>query len=353
MKIPKLSYPELEIKNFDSIIDVRSPSEFLLDHLPNAINLPVLFDEERALVGETYKQESRFKARKIGAALIAKNTAKHIEKSLFLNKREWKPLIYCWRGGQRSSAFSTILSEIGWRPTLLNGGYKNYRSTVSDVMHKKIIKHRFILISGHTGTAKTEIIKILKKLKLQTIDLEELANHRGSVFGSNLAKQPSQKLFESFLFYKLNALNYKRPIVLEAESNKIGQIVIPTMVWNAMKKSPRIEIQAPISERAIYLTRTYKTLTENTTELNRRLEFLKNQHGSKKIEEWKNYSEEKNFTKLATDLISSHYDPRYKNSLKKSSDLIFQLIKMKTITKQEIFDAAKKIFALIEDEVQQ
>ena len=209
MQIPKLNFAEIETQTFDSIIDVRSPAEFAVDHIDGAINLPVLSNEERSLVGTTYKQDSRFKARKIGAALIAKNTAKHLETELLSNHRDWKPLIYCWRGGQRSSAFATILSEIGWRPTVLNGGYKNYRNNVSEIMHKKPAGYNFVLISGHTGTAKTEIIQTLKNFNIQTIDLEKLANHRGSVFGANLSKQPSQKLFESFLFNKLKLLDEK------------------------------------------------------------------------------------------------------------------------------------------------
>ncbi len=347
MQIPKLNFAKIETQTFDSIIDVRSPAEFALDHIDGAINLPVLSNEERSLVGTTYKQDSRFKARKIGAALIARNTAQHLDSELFSKDRDWKPLIYCWRGGQRSASFSTILSEIGWRPTLLNGGYKSYRSEVSKMMHKKPSTYNFILISGHTGTAKTEIIRKLENLDIQTIDLEGLANHRGSVFGANLTKQPSQKLFESCLFNKLKSFDSGKPVILESESNKIGQLTIPNMIWNEMKKSPRIEVQAPLHQRAIYLTRMYKRLTENQDDLNQRIEFLKNQHGQKKIQNWKDLSKSGKFTELAEELMVCHYDTLYNKSQSKSLIVKLSEVKMITITELSISNTAKKISEIV------
>ena len=352
MQIPKLRFTEIESQTFDSIIDVRSPAEFALDHINRAINLPVLSNEERALVGTTYKQDNRFKARKIGAALIAKNTAQHLESELFSKNRDWRPLIYCWRGGQRSSAFATILSEIGWRPTLLNGGYKSYRREVSEIMHKKPTRYNFVLISGHTGTAKTTIIQIMEKLSIQTVDLEALANHRGSVFGANLTKQPSQKLFESFLFYKLKSLDYRKPIILESESNKIGQVAIPSMIWNAMKNAPRIEITAPLDARAHYLTRTYKNLIENQDMLDHKIEFLANQHGHKKVQEWKNLAQAGKFSTLAAELMFNHYDPRYNNCQKNHSHIKLLSVNMNTINKESIQRAAKRISEIINSMVQ-
>ena len=352
MLIPKLNFAEIEFPNFDSIIDVRSPAEFELDHINGAINLPVLSNEERSLVGMTYKQESRFKARKIGAALIAKNTASYLEKELFSNKREWRPLIYCWRGGQRSSAFSTILSEIGWRPTLLNGGYKNYRKEVCELLHKKPASYNFVLISGHTGTAKTEIIRTLETLGVQTIDLEALANHRGSVFGAYLTKQPSQKQFESFLFCKLRSLDSRKPIILESESNKIGQIAVPSMIWNAMKNSPRIEIKAPPKARASYLTKTYRHLTLDRAALNKKIEFLTNQHGNKKVQKWKDLSNAGKFAELATELICNHYDIRYKNTQRHIETVKLPAVIMKEINETTILSTAKKISEIVDSIIQ-
>ena len=348
MQIPKLHFKDLELHHFDSVIDVRAPSEFAEDHILGSINLPVLSDAERILVGTTYKKESRFKARKIGAALIAKNSAQYLETKLFEKERDWRPLIYCWRGGQRSSSFATILSEIGWRPSLVAGGYKNYRNEVTQLLHKTQLPYRFILISGHTGTAKTEIVNILNEFSLQTIDLEGLANHRGSVFGATATKQPSQKLFESQLFTRLQSLDSHKPIILESESNKIGQLAIPSMIWNIMKVSPRIEVTAPLNERAKYLTNTYADLIEDKAQLTQRIEFLTHQHGHRKVCEWKNLVTENKFTQLAKDLMFFHYDSRYQNSQQRHPSKTLMTIELSHITKKTILEAAKKIKGLAE-----
>jgi tRNA 2-selenouridine synthase len=343
LQIPKLHFKDLELHHFDSVIDVRSPSEFAEDHILGSINLPVLSDDERILVGTIYKQESRFKARKIGAALIAKNSAQYLETELFEKERDWRPLIYCWRGGQRSSSFATILSEIGWRPSLVDGGYKNYRNDVTQLLHKTKPPYQFILISGHTGTAKTEIVNILNEFSLQTIDLEGLANHRGSVFGATATKQSSQKLFESRLFTRLQSLDPRKPIILESESNKIGQLAIPSMIWNIMKLSPRIEVNAPLNERAKYLTTTYADLIEDKAQLSQRIEFLTHQHGHKKVCEWKNLAKESKFHALAKELMFVHYDSRYQNSQQRHPSKTLLTLELNQITKENILKAAKKI----------
>ena len=343
MHISKLKFLDLEVSTFDTIIDVRSPTEFNDDHIPHAINLPVLSDEERALVGTTYKKDSRFKARKIGASLIAKNTADHLNNTLYSKNREWKPLIYCWRGGQRSSAFATILSQIGWRPSLVEGGYKNYRRAVTQLLHRSNTNFDLILLSGHTGTGKTEVLQALAALGLQTINLEELAAHRGSVFGALDRPQPKQKLFESSVYETITSLDTSQPIFLEAESRKIGNLVIPNMLWDQMKVARRIELAAPLTERAIYLTRAYQDLTADDEKLNRRINYLVTQQGHRKVEYWKNLSTKKEFVELAVELIESHYDPRYSNSRKSSKHDIIEFINLKTITKVEVAAAAQKI----------
>ena len=348
MQIPKLHFKDLELHQFDCVIDVRAPSEFTEDHIFGSINLPVLSDAERVLVGTTYKQESRFKARKIGAAFIAKNSAHYLETELFKKERGWRPLIYCWRGGQRSSSFATILSEIGWRPTLLAGGYKSYRNEVTQLLHKTKPLYQFILISGHTGTAKTEILHVLDKFSLQTVDLEGLANHRGSVFGATTTKQPSQKLFESRLFNRLQFLDPTKLIILESESSKIGQLAIPSAIWNIMKISPRIEVNAPLHERAKYLTTSYADLIEDNAQLSQRIEFLTHQHGHKKVCEWKNLAKENKFSDLAKDLMFFHYDSRYRNSQQRHPSKTLLTIELSQITKNTILKAAKKIKKITE-----
>ena len=159
---------------FDATIDVRSPSEFAEDHVPGAINLPVLSDEERARVGTIYVQEDSFLARKIGAALVARNAAQHIEGPLADHPGGWRPLIYCWRGGQRSGSFASILAQIGWRAETLDGGYRSYRRLVVQTLYDNPFPTRVVLLDGNTGTAKTELLRLLGPRGVQAIDLEGL-----------------------------------------------------------------------------------------------------------------------------------------------------------------------------------
>lgn len=212
------------LAKFDAIIDVRSPGEFAEDHVPGAENLPVLDDAERAQVGTIYVQESRFLARRIGAAHVARNIARHLETALADRPASFRPLIYCWRGGQRSNAMATILSQVGWPVSLLVGGYKTYRRVVQARLYDGEAALRFVLLDGHTGSAKTEILGRLAARGAKVLDLEGLAEHRGSLFGALAGRsQPSQKLFESRLIQALDRLDPGLPIIVEAESSKIGR----------------------------------------------------------------------------------------------------------------------------------
>ena len=222
---------------FDTLIDVRSPAEYAEDHIPGAISLPVLSDAERARVGTIYTQQSAFRARKIGAALVARNAAKHIEGPLADHDGGWRPLVYCWRGGQRSGSFASILAQIGWRAETVAGGYRTYRRLVVRAMHEAPLPHRLVLLDGNTGTAKTELLGLLAARGVQVVDLEGLAAHRGSLFGAVARAQPSQKAFEGALAAAFDSLDTARPVVVEAESSKVGEVLVPPSVW-AAKRAP-------------------------------------------------------------------------------------------------------------------
>src|SRR5665213_4544149 len=159
------------LARFDDVVDVRTPAKFALDQVPGAINLPVLSDDERALVGTIYVQESRLKARRIGAALVARNIAGHLEGALNDKAGPYAPLIYCWRGGQRSHAMATVLSQVGWRPTTIAGGYKSWRKWVTASLYDAEPAFRAILLDGNTGSAKTEILRGLREAGVQTLSL--------------------------------------------------------------------------------------------------------------------------------------------------------------------------------------
>ncbi|MGC1304924.1 MAG: tRNA 2-selenouridine(34) synthase MnmH, partial [Caulobacteraceae bacterium] len=217
---------------FDEVIDVRSPSEFAEDHAPGAVNLPVLSDDERAEVGTIYVQESKFQARRLGAALIVRNIGEHLKGPLRDRPATYRPLVYCWRGGQRSAAMATILAQIGWRTTVLKGGHATYRRQVVEALYETPLTLKPVLLAGHTGVAKTEMLQRLAARGVQALDLEELASHRGSLFGARPGRpQPHQKLFESRLWAALGAFDPQRPVAIEAESSKIGDLLIPPSLW--------------------------------------------------------------------------------------------------------------------------
>ena len=300
----------LTAADFDDIIDVRSPSEYAEDHLPGAISLPVLSDEERARVGTIYVQESPFKARKIGAALVAANAARHLEGPLADKDGGWRPLVYCWRGGQRSGSLATILAQVGWRVETLNGGYQSYRRLVVDSLYQRDFPTRVILLDGNTGTAKTALLSRLGAHGVQALDLEGMANHRGSALGGQ-GEQPSQKAFESRLAWAMQGLDSARPVVIEAESSRIGRINLPPRLFAAMKAAPRIEIEAPVAARARYLCEAYADLIEDTERLVERLQRLIRLQGRARVETWGEMAGAGAHLALAEQLIREHYDPRY------------------------------------------
>lgn len=310
MAITLSSLTDLAKSGFDDIIDVRAPAEYAEDHLPGAISLPVLDDAERARVGTIYKQVSPFTARKVGAALVARNAARHLEGPLADKPGGWRPLVYCWRGGQRSGSFATILAQIGWRVETLVGGYKTWRGLVVREVYDTPVRAPVVVLDGNTGSAKTEVLNLLPGLGLQVIDLEGLARHRGSLFGA-LGPQPSQKAFEGALALALARLDPSRPVVVEAESSKIGNCRLPPEIWKAMIAAPRVAIAAPRSARAAYLARAYADLTGNAARLAATVDLLKPLHPREVIAEWQAMAVAGSFETLADSLMERHYDPRY------------------------------------------
>ncbi|OOY19766.1 tRNA 2-selenouridine(34) synthase MnmH [Thioclava sp. DLFJ5-1] len=304
------SIAEVAALDFDTIIDVRSPSEFAEDHIPGAINLPVLDDEERARVGTIYKQVAPFDARKIGAALVAQNAAKHLQGPLADKEGGWRPLVYCWRGGQRSGSFATILKQVGWRVELVEGGYKAFRSLVVEAGLAEL-PCPVVVLDGNTGTAKTDILKAARAQGAQVIDLEGLANHRGSLFGAMEGGQSSQKDFESRLIMEIAALDPARPVLLEAESSKIGDLQLPAGIWAAIKDAPRLRVRAPLSERAEYLARAYADITADADRLLAVLDQLRPFQPAERIAAWQAQATAGEYAALAGELMRDHYDPRY------------------------------------------
>ena len=296
---------------FDDVIDVRAPAEFAEDHLPGALNLPVLTDAERAEVGTIYTRESRFRARKVGAALVARNAARHIEGPLADRPGGWRPLVYCWRGGQRSGSFASILGQIGWRVEVLEGGYRSYRRQISAMLYDRPLPVRPVLIDGGTGHGKTRLLALLAARGAQVVDLEALANHRGSNFGARPGGQPSQKMFESRLASALLAVDPDRPLYLEAESALIGGLRLPPALWAAMKTAPTVRLEAPIAARGRFLVAAYPDLVEGADRLAARIDALRPYQGRERVEAWHALARDGRFAELGEGLIEAHYDPAY------------------------------------------
>ena len=299
---------------YDAVIDVRSPAEFAEDHLPGAINLPVLSDTERAKVGTIYKQVSAFDARKVGAALVSRNAADHIAGPLKGFDGGWRPLVYCWRGGQRSGSFTSILQQIGWRADVIAGGYQTYRRLVHGAMYDVPLPHRMVLLDGNTGTAKTDILARLAAFDVQIVDLEGLAGHRGSLLGDIPEGQPSQKQFESLLASAFARLDPHKITVVEAESSKIGKRVIPPTVWAQMIAAPRIQIDASLAARAGWLVAAYAEVISDRQRLRGQLDFLRRHRGHETVNRWVALLESGDHIGLATALMADHYDPAYAKS---------------------------------------
>lgn len=316
MKFPKLiSFTDYlnTAQEYDCIIDVRSPGEFAEDHIPGSLNCPVLNDDERIKVGTLYKQVSAFEAKKIGAALVAKNIGSHIE-NLFLDKdKSWRPLVVCWRGGNRSGSMTHILNKIGWHAAQLDGGYKSYRQFVNASFPEIVAKHYYVIVCGETGSGKSRLLQTMRQQGAQVLDLEELACHRGSVLGGLPTQpQPAQKYFESQVWQQLRQFDPQRPIFLEAESKKIGNLHVPPALMESMRASPCVRVESSLQQRVAFLLDDYAHFTESPAKLNEQLLCLTTLYGKEKIQTWSDLIEANRLPELVEILLATHYDPGYR-----------------------------------------
>ena len=313
------TYKSIEISQafhaFDDILDVHSPAEYADDHLPGAINVPVLNDEERSRIGTLFTQVSPFEAKRQGAALIARNIARHLEETFGDRQKGWRPLVYCWRGGMRSGAMAHILAQIGWRAGQLEGGYKAYRRYVIVALEALPAKFDFRVISGSTGSGKSRLLHALAEKGAQVLDLEKLAQHRGSLLGDLPDQpQPTQKTFETRLWDTLRAFTPDRPVYIEAESRKIGALSVPNVLLDHMRASSCVRIEAPLEARVELLMDDYAHFLGNPTFLVERLTRLMELHGRVVINHWCEMARQGEWRPLVQALLTQHYDPAYRRS---------------------------------------
>lgn len=320
----------MNFKQFDTIIDVRSPAEYAADHVPGAISAPVLDDAERAQVGTLYKQVSPFDAKKVGAALVSKNIAEHVSHLFGDKPKDWHPLVYCWRGGKRSESMAHILKEIGWNAETLEGGYKAYRRWVVQRLEALPSSFRFVVVHGPTGSGKSRFLGALERAGAQVLDLEELAAHRGSVLGNLPDRpQPSQKMFESALLDQLSALNAARPVFVEGESKKIGELQVPEALMSRMRASACIVLETSLDVRVDLLLDEYRHFLEDRKALEAQLDCLVALHGREKIAAWKSLAARGAWREFVTQLLVEHYDPAYGRSSQRNFSRLGDAMKLR------------------------
>jgi tRNA 2-selenouridine synthase len=304
---------------FSCIIDARSESEHALDHLPNALNWPSLRDEERIRVGTIYKQDSAFEANKVGAALVAANIARHLEREVMQLPKHWQPLIYCWRGGKRSGSLGLVLGQIGFKVWLIEGGYKAFRAAMVQDIHKLSQQIRFQVIAGPTGSGKTRLLQTLKAEGAQVLDLEDLAQHRSSVLGRIPGQaQPSQKHFDMRIWHSLRQMDLTRTVFVEAESKKVGNVSIPESLVASMRSSPCIDLLLPEEERVQLLLEDYPYFVQDAALFCKRLEVLTAQKGRALVSQWQQQVQAGETVQVVRELLSMHYDPTYKKSVERN-----------------------------------
>ena len=304
-----------DLSRFDTLIDARTPAEFAIDHIPGAINCPVLDNDQRVIVGTLYRQEGAFAARRVGGAMVSANIARHLEDSFADKPAHWKPLVYCWRGGLRSGSLVTVMRLVGWDAQQLSGGYKTWRRHVIAQIESLCPQLDLRVLVGATGSAKTRILQALEAQGHQVLDLEEFAAHKGSLLGALPGRpQPSQTAFETHIAEVLDRVDLSRPLFVEGESRKIGRIALPQPLVDRLRASDCIEIDATAEARLAYLLRDYGYVGTDPAALSRQLAVLTELHGKAVIGRWQQWAEQGDLAPLVQQLIALHYDPAYARS---------------------------------------
>lgn len=305
-----------DLGQFDAILDVRSESEFAIDRIPGALSCPVLTDPQRAQIGTLYRHASPFEARRAGAALVASNIALQLRTALAQRPRAWSPLVYCWRGGERSGAMAHVLSRVGWRVRQLEGGYRAFRRSVLDALAALPAPLTFRVLCGATGSGKSRLLAALKQASAQVLDLETLALHRGSLLGALPDRpQPSQKHFETRLWWSLKQFDRARPVFVESESRRIGQCEVPAALLDRMRASECLQLELPMAQRIRLLREDYRHYEGAPEALVQQLSGLTELHGASVVARWSGMARAGQWEALVAALLAEHYDPVYRRSI--------------------------------------
>ncbi len=304
------------LDDYDTVIDARSENEYAEDHLPGAVNWPTLDNQQRHDIGTLYKQVNAFEAKKRGGALAARNIAAHIEREVIDKPKDWKPLTYCWRGGKRSGSLSLILSEIGFRVTIIEGGYKAFRAALLLDIPRLAPLFDWRVVCGTTGSGKTRLLQALQAAGAQVLDLEALANHRSSVLGAIPGvAQPTQKEFDTRIWDALRRFDPKRPVYVESESKKVGNVAVPAARIEAMRAGPCLNLLLPDEERVALLLEDYDFFVQDGEAFCERLDALTELKGKQVVDGWKQAVRGGRIEDVVRDLLLTHYDPVYRQSM--------------------------------------
>ena len=321
MSLQRISAEEAlnQLASFSCVIDARSEGEYAEDCLPGAVNWPSLHDDERKIVGTSYKQINQFEAKKLGAALVSHNISAHIHREVLDKPREWQPLIYCWRGGKRSGSLALVLDQIGFKVTLIDGGYKAFRAALVANLAQLAARHHYRVVCGPTGSGKTRLLQALAAQGAQVLDLEALAQHRSSVLGMIPGvAQPSQKAFDSRIWAVLQNFDAARPIYIESESKKVGNVAVPDGLITAMRASPCLRIDLPEAERVAMLLEDYDFFVRDIDFFCERLSALSEARGRDTVADWQARSRSGNVASVVQELLAKHYDPGYLQSMRRN-----------------------------------
>ncbi|HET9977624.1 MAG TPA: tRNA 2-selenouridine(34) synthase MnmH [Burkholderiaceae bacterium] len=336
------------LASFDAVIDARSPTEYAEDHLPGAQNWPVLDDDERHAVGFDYKQVSAFDARKRGAAMVARRIAEHIDAHLADKARDWQPLVYCWRGGQRSGTLAWFLGQIGFRVSVLQGGYKAFRALVREQLATRPLAFDYTVVAGRTGSGKTRLLQALRHEGAQVLDLEALARHRGSVLGGLPRQepprraqgalpasggdpshgdepgglyepQPTQRAFDTAVWHALQGFDPARPVFVESESRKIGQLQVPEALLDRMRRDSRVVmVTMPDAARIELLLGEYGFFADQPERFCAHMDTLVELRGLTTVTRWKEHARAGRWAEVFGELMREHYDPLYLRSMERN-----------------------------------
>ena len=342
------SIPVADLDNYSDIIDARSEGEYAEDFIPGAVNHPVLNNEERARVGTLNKVGSAFEAKRMGAALVSRNIAEMLELHFSNKPRDWAPLIYCWRGGKRSRSLTLVLREIGFKAVQLEGGYKAYRARVAAELTELPRRFQYVTICGCTGTGKTALLHALQDAGAQVIDLEGLANHKGSLLGESVATpQPTQKRFDSLLWAELRALDPSRPVFVESESKKIGLVQMPESMREQMAAGECVWLDVPVAARVLHLRDEYEHFVADPALLMRKLAPLKAMRGGEMLGRWQALSMVGNIDSVVESLLVDHYDPLYTQAISRNYPNLTtaEHLEINSITPAALRHAAERLAA--------